>query len=110
MREMGAWRLFQPWTGLVAAVLGAGIAHQFGAEGMFDDCERVGAWSLQVVALLCVIGAFIGGWLSLAIVRGEGESNARRVIAIVSVGMAALAIFSILLPLIASIALPPCFE
>lgn len=110
MRETGAWRLFQPWAGLVAAVLAAGIAHQFGAEGMFDDCERIGSGPLQVVAILCAIGAVMGGWLSFPVMRGQGESGARRVIAIVSVGFAALAIFSILLPFIASITLPPCFQ
>jgi hypothetical protein len=57
-----------------------------------------------------MIGALAGGWLSLPILRGEGEGGARRVIATISVGMAALAIFAIILPLIASLTLPPCFQ
>lgn len=106
----GMCRLFQPWAGLIAAVLGAGIAHQFGSDGMFDDCQRVGPGPLQIVAIICMIVAFVGGWLSLPLLRSEAEGGARRVIAIISVGMAALAIFAIILPLIASLTLPPCFQ
>ena len=109
-RSSGFWPLFQPWVGLVAAVLAGGIAHQFGSEGMFDDCQRIGPGPVQIVAILCIIGALIGGWLSFLILRAEGESNARRVIAIVSVGMAILAVFATLLPLIASLTLPLCFQ
>ena len=104
------WHLFQPWTGLVTAVLAAGVAHQFGSEGMFDDCQRIGPGPLQIVAVVCIIAALIGGWLSFRIVRGEGEGSARRVIATISSGFAVLAAFSTLLPLIASFTIPPCFQ
>ena len=106
----GMWRLFEPWVGLITAVLAAGFAHQFGAEGMFDDCQRIGNGVLQLVAVLGIVSALIGGWLSFRIVRRVGESNARRVIAMASAGFAALAAFSTLLPLIASVTLPPCFQ
>ena len=56
---------------------------------MFDDCQRIGPGPLLVVAIICILGALIGGWVSLPILR-EGESGARRVIAVVSVGFAAL--------------------
>jgi hypothetical protein len=110
MKDSAGWRTFQPWAGLIAAVLAAGIAHQFGSEGMFDDCQRIGPGPLQIVAILCMTCALAGGWFSLPILRAEGEGGARRVIAIISVGMAALAFFSIILPLIASLTLPPCFQ
>ena len=109
MKQPGAWRLFQPWAGLVAAVLGAGIAHQFGAEGMFDDCQRIGPGPLQIVAIICILGALVGGWVSLPVLR-ESESGARRVIAAVSIGFAGLGVFATLLPVIASLILPPCFQ
>ena len=30
--------LFMPWAGLTAGVIAAGVSHQFGAEGTFDNC------------------------------------------------------------------------
>ena len=110
MSGSARWRSLRPWAGLIGAILGAGIAHQFGSEGMFDDCQRIGTGPLHVVGVLCVLGVLAGGWLSLPILRGGGESEARRVVACISVGMAALAVFAIVLPLIASLTLPPCFQ
>jgi hypothetical protein len=110
MNVSADWRSFQPWAGLVAAILGAGVAHEFGSEGMFDDCQRISTAPLQVVGLLCILAVLAGGWLSLPILRRGDESGSRRVIACISVGMAALAVFAIILPLIASLTLPPCFQ
>lgn len=110
MSEPASRAPFQPWAGLVAAILGVGVAHQFGSEGIFDDCQRIGTGSLQVVALLCMLGVLAGGLLSFPVLRRGGQGGARRVIACISVGMAALAIFAILLPLLATLILPPCFQ
>lgn len=98
-----------PWAGLVAGTLAAGFAHQFGSEGTFDKCHAVAPGPVLLVAaagfLIC---AFTGlaSWRSL---RGE-EDIARRIVASISVGCAALFALAILLPMIASLVLPPCFQ
>jgi len=104
------WRLFKPWTGLVASVLAAVIAHQFGSEGTFDNCLAISPGPLLAVAALCGAAAILGGWSSSQVARGRGEAKSRKLIAIISVGMAVLVLFAILLPMIASVTLPPCFQ
>jgi hypothetical protein len=44
------------------------------------------------------------------VLRAEEETPARRVVATISVGAAALFVFSMILPVIASLILPPCFQ
>jgi hypothetical protein len=104
------WHLFKPWTGLVAAVVAAAVAHQFGADATFDNCLATSPGPLLVVAILCGAVAIVGGWSSAQVARKRSEENPRKLIAIVSVGFAGLALFAILLPMIASLTLPPCFQ
>ena len=42
------WRLFHRGQGWSPGILAGGIAHQFGSEGMFDDCQRIGLGPLLV--------------------------------------------------------------
>jgi hypothetical protein len=109
-RFSAASRLLQPWAGLVAAVLAGGVAHQFGSEGVFDDCQSVGVGPLQIIALLCIVVALGGGWSSFRLLKNEASPRPLRVIAAVSEGMALLATFATILPIIASLMLPPCFQ
>lgn len=104
------WRLFKPWAGLTVAVLAGAFAHQFGSEGTFDNCLAVSPVPLLIVGALCGAAAILGGWSSSQVAREHGETRPRKLIAVVSVGMAVLVLFAILLPMIASLTLPPCFE
>ena len=98
-----------PWAGLVIGLIALAIVHQYGSDGVFDDCERVSPGPLLVVSflgLLACAGSAFASWRSM-----EGSaSEARRVVAIVSAGSAALFIFAILLSMIAAVVLPPCFQ
>lgn len=98
-----------PWAGLVAGIVGGALAHQFGSDGTFDDCAVISPVPLLIIALLSLALVVVGGLESLRVVRSESETPARRVVAIVSIGMAALFIMAIVLPMIASLVLPPCF-
>lgn len=102
--------LLMPWAGLVAGTFAAGFAHQFGSEGVFDHCAPISPIPLIVVVLLCMLLAIAGGIGSLRIARNESEGPARRLIGLVSVGAVALFLLAMVLPIIASLMLPPCFQ
>jgi hypothetical protein len=110
MKRSQASDLFMPWAGLVVGIIAAGVTHQFGSEGVFDDCSAISPIPLIVVALLGVAATVVAAVASWHVVRGDHESPARRVVAVISVGTAALFVLSMVLPIIASLILPPCFQ
>ena len=101
--------LLAPWAELIAGMTGGVLAHQFGFESVFDHCGWASPVPLLLVALLGLAIATAGGLLSWDVLRNRDAGAARKVVATVSVGMAALFAFAILLPMIASLMLPPCF-
>jgi hypothetical protein len=102
--------LFVPWAGLAVGVAAAGIAHQFGSEGAFDDCATISPIPLILVCLISIAATIFAGVSSWRVVRDDKQGEARRVVAIVSVGSVALFVFAMILPIIASLVLPPCFQ
>jgi hypothetical protein len=102
--------LFMPWAGLVTGVLAAGIDHQFGSQGVFDDCLAVSPVPLLIVSLLAIAATLGGAFLSWRVFRKRAEAPARKVVAAVSVGSSALFVFAIILPMIAALMIPPCFQ
>ena len=101
--------LFMPWAGLVAGVIGAGVAHQFGSEGTFDSCTAISPGPLLMVSVLCLLLTAAGALGSWRVFREEPEAPARKLVAIISLACSALFVVAILLPMIASLVLPPCF-
>jgi hypothetical protein len=106
----GAWFILKPWLGLVAAITAGAIAHQFGAEGTFDDCRAISPGPLLIVAILCLAAAVAGAWVSSQVARAPSEDASRRLVGVISVGFAALAGFATVIPMVASLMLPPCFQ
>jgi hypothetical protein len=102
--------LFLPWAGLIISLAGLILAHQFGSEGMFDDCSAIAPLPLLLVALLGLILNVIGAVGSWRVWRNRDEAPARRLIATISLGSAALFAIAIILPIIATAVLPPCFR
>ena len=102
--------LFMPWAGLVAGVVAAGVTHQFGSEGTFDHCAAISPVPLLIVSIIGLVVTAAGGLGSYRVFRGSAETPARKVIAVISIGCAALFVLAILLPMIASLVLPPCFQ
>ncbi len=102
--------VFMPWAGLVAAIVGGVLAHQFGSQGTFNNCAAISPLPLLIVSALSLLLVILGGLESWRVVKADSETPARKVVAIVSVGLAALFMMAILLPVIASLMLPPCFQ
>jgi hypothetical protein len=102
--------LFMPWAGLVAGTVGAGIAHQFGSEAMFNSCQVISPVPLLIVSVLCLLLVALGGLESWRVIRADAETPARRIVAIISVGSVGLYLLAILLPMVASLVIPPCYQ
>ena len=102
--------LMLPWTGLVTGLVALAIAHQFGSDGVFDDCLAVSPVPLIAVSLLAIAATLIGGFASWRVLRNDSEAPARKVVAVISVGSAALFVLAMFLPIIAAAVIPPCFQ
>ncbi len=101
---------FLPWAGMALGTLGAGFAHQLGSDSTFQDC-RVGSPAIVIVGtvvglLLVALGA-LGSWRVYA---AEGEGQARRLVATVSLMACGLFAMAIILPFIASMVIPRCWR
>lgn len=110
MKRSGALDLMLPWTGLVIGVVALAIAHQFGSDGTFDHCEYVSPGPLVVVSVLAIAATLYGAFVSWTVFRKDAEPQARRVIAAISIGSSAFFILAMILPIIAALAIPPCFQ
>ena len=101
--------VFMPWAGLALGTVGAGLAHQVGADATFQNCE-VGSPAIvilgAVVGLVLVALGALGSWR----VWTEAEAPARRFIAIVSIMACGLYAVAIILPFIASLVIPRCWQ
>lgn len=98
-----------PWTGLVFGILGAGFVHQYGSEGVFDHCNLASPGPLLIAAVLGLLVCLAAGFVSWRSFR-RSDNDARRVVGAISAGSAALFCLAILLPMIAALLLPPCFQ
>lgn len=101
---------FMPWAGLVVGLAATAFAHQFGSQGMFNDCAVNGPVPLLIVALLSVAVTIAAALASWRIAANRSQGPTRRLVGLVSVGTAALLVFVMLLPMIASLLLPRCFQ
>jgi H+/Cl- antiporter ClcA len=102
--------LLMPWAGLICGLIGGAIVHQFGSEGTFDRCDIVSPVPLLIVVILGLVFAVAGGLASWSVLRADTETQVRKLVATISLGMVGLFCFAMLLPAIASVVLPPCFQ
>ena len=99
-----------PWLGLVVGLTAWAFTHQFGSDGMFDDCTTFAPGPIIIVAVVAIVVSLVAGWQSWGIVRDGKQGPARRVIATISVGMAALFSLAMFYPILAALIIPPCFQ
>jgi uncharacterized membrane protein len=99
-----------PWAGLVIGLVALGIAHQFGSDGTFDHCLSISPGPVLIVSALAIVGTLAGAFASWTVFRNDAEAPARKVVAVISIGSAAVFIIAMILPIIAALAIPPCFQ
>ena len=102
--------LLMPWTGLMTGVVTLSIAHQYGSDGVFDDCSAVSPAPLLIVSILMIAATLAGAFVSWRVLRNDVEAPARKVVAVVSLGASALFVLAMILPMIAAVVIPPCFQ
>lgn len=99
-----------PWLGLIVGVTAWGFTHQFGADGTFDDCVHFSPWAILIEAIIAIVATIVAGWVSWGVIRDEKQGQARRVVATISVGTAALFCLAMIYPILAALIIPPCFQ
>ena len=99
---------FEPWAGLVIGLIAAAFVHQFGSDSTFDHCEAMAPVPVIIVALAGLLATLGSGLISWQSMRTSDVT--RRTVSIISVGMAALFSFAIILPVIAAVLIPRCFQ
>ena len=107
-RAVQAREALMPWAGIIGAAIGGAIAHQGGADSVFSNCARA---SPGAVIAVCILGLLIvgaGAFVSWTTRGGSSERSARGLIATVSSFLALFMAFAIVMPMIASLMIPPC--
>ena len=101
---------FMPWSGLALGTLGVALAHQLGGDSTFQDC-RVGSPLIVTIGTiaglaLIALGA-LGSW---RVYGADAETPARRMLAIVSMMACGVFTMAVVLPFIASLVIPRCWQ
>jgi hypothetical protein len=101
---------FMPWGGLALGTLGAGLAHQLGSDSTFQNCT-VGSPAIVIVGTIVGLALIAGGaFASWRVFSADAETPARKLIAAVSLMATALFTLAVLLPFIASLIIPRCWQ
>ena len=74
-----------------------------------SSCTAISPVPLLIVSVLCLLLTASGALASWQVFRDDVEAPARKLVAIISVGCSAFFLLAILLPMIASLMIPPCF-
>jgi hypothetical protein len=101
---------FMPWAGLALGTLGAGFAHQLGADSTFEDCTVGSPWIVIVGTIVGLALVALGAISSWRVYGSGAETPARKTIATVSLLAALLFAIAIILPFIASLLIPQCWS
>ena len=100
---------FMPWAALALGTTGYFLAHQIGSDSTFQDC-RIGSPLIVILGtLLGLLVIALGALGSWRIYAGEGETPARRLVAVVGLLACALYTMGVALPFIASLVIPRCW-
>jgi hypothetical protein len=101
--------LFMPWSALALGTAGYFLAHQIGSDSVFQDC-RVGSPAMVIVgAIVGLVLIALGAFGSRRIYLSEAETPARKLVAVVGLMACGLYTLGIILFLVSSMVIPPCW-
>ena len=101
---------FLPWAGIALGTLGAGLAHQLGADSTFQDCRFGSPMIIIIGTVFGLLFVGLGALMSWRVYVGDSETPARRMVATVSVMASGIFAMAIILPFIASMVIPGCWR
>ena len=100
---------FMPWAGLALGTLGYFLTHQIGSDSTFQDFRFSSPWIVILATFVGLVVIGIGALGSWRVYAGEGETPARRLVAVVGLLACALYVIGVVLPLIAALVIPRCW-
>jgi hypothetical protein len=101
---------FMPWGGLALGTVGFFIAHQLGGDSVFQDCSFSSPLMVAVGTLVALLLIGAGAAISFRVYGSDAEPAARKLVAIISLLACALYTMGVILPLIAAMIIPRCWE
>jgi len=101
---------FMPWGGLALGTLGVALAHQLGVDSTFQDCHFSSPGVIVVGTLIGLSLIGLGAFASWRVWSGDSETPSRRLVAVVSLMASAIFTMAVVLPLIAALVIPRCWE
>jgi hypothetical protein len=101
---------FMPWAGLALGTLGGGTAHQLGAYSIFQDCRFSSPLMVIVGTILGLALISAGAAGSWGVWSADAETPSRRMVAAVSLMASAIFAMAVVLPLIAALLIPRCWQ
>jgi uncharacterized membrane protein YidH (DUF202 family) len=101
---------FTPWAGLALGTLGFFLAHQIGSDATFENCRVGSPWLVIIGTILGLALIAAGALSSLSTFRNDREERTRRTIAAISLMSTALFALAIVLPSVAALLIPRCWE
>ena len=96
----------QPLLGMLLVAVGWAVSHQWGSNGVFDDCAGTGGVGVVLTSLLGLVLVGFGALYSFA--AGRSGGTGRRFLGLLGALLASIAAFAIVLQIAAGLILPPC--
>jgi hypothetical protein len=101
---------FMPWGGLALGTVGFFVAHQLGGDSVFQDCSFSSPLVVAIATLLALLLIGAGALISFRVYASDAEPRARKLVAIISLLACMLYTMGVILPLIAAMIIPRCWE
>jgi len=101
---------FMPWAGIALGTTGFFLAHQLGSDSVFQDCQFSSPGVVIVATLVGLAIVALGALMSWRVYGADAETPARKLVAVVSIMACGVFAMGIVLPLIASLVIPRCWQ
>jgi hypothetical protein len=101
---------FLPWGGLALGTAGFFLAHQLGSDSVFQDCAFSSPLMVAIATIAGLLLIALGAAASWRVYSAGAEPPARKLVSAISLMACLLYTMGVLLPLIASMIIPRCWE